>query len=190
LLVKPTRIVRHVTDINLEELWDAGIRGFIFDLDNTIMAPNTGKLEEDVSGWLQHIQDKGFKAIVVSNNPLAFYTQQAQQVLNMPVLGNAAKPRRKSLRKALEHLELTPNQVVVVGDRPLTDIWGGQRLGTFTILVDPLTKHQESGVVKLLRKLERLFVIGEGGVETGCQNACPGCTCGPHDHHDNEAGHH
>lgn len=187
MLVKPTRIVRHVTEINLEELWEAGIRGFIFDLDNTIMPPNTGKLQADVEAWLLHIQEKGFKAIVVSNNPIIFYTQQAEQVLNMPVLGNAAKPRRKSLRKALGLLELAANQVVVVGDRPLTDIWGGQRLGTFTILVDPLTKHQESGVVKVLRKLERLFVIGEGEISTGCQNACPGCQCGPASHHHEDA---
>ncbi len=148
----------HVTDINLQDLWDHGIRGFIFDLDNTIMAPRSCALEDDVASWLQKVEEMGFKAIVVSNNPIALYTEKAEKVLNMPVIGNAAKPRRKSLYRALEIIQLQPYEVAVVGDRPLTDIWGGQRLGAKTILVDPLTKHQEHSIVKVLRKLERLFI--------------------------------
>ena len=46
----------------------------------------------------------------------------------------------------------------MVGDRPLTDIWVGQRLGIVTILVDPIMKHKEAKIIKLLRKIERLFV--------------------------------
>jgi len=158
LLVRPFRIVDHVTDINLEELWAEGIRGFIFDLDNTIMAPHTGVLEDAIADWLKKIEAMGFQSVVVSNNPLGFYTRAAEKTLNLPVLGNAGKPRRKQLYKALEMLKLEAPQVVVVGDRPLTDIWGGQRLGAFTILVDPLTKHLEHPVVKVLRRLERIFV--------------------------------
>ncbi len=158
MLVKPFRMVEHVTDIDLEELQQEGVRGFIFDLDNTIMAPHTGVLDDVIAAWLKKIESMGFQSIVVSNNPLGFYTQEAEKTLSIPVFGNAGKPRRKSLYKALDWLKLEPSQVVVVGDRPLTDIWGGQRLGAKTILVDPLIKHQEHAVVKVLRRLERLFV--------------------------------
>jgi uncharacterized protein len=158
LLLKPTLIIEHVTDIDLNYLWTSGVRGFIFDLDNTIMRPHTCTLDEDVAEWLKQIDAKGFKSVVVSNNPLFFYTQEAEKLLNIPVLGNASKPRRKHLRKALEILMLEPSQVAVVGDRPLTDILGGQRLGAKTILVDPLNKHKEHQIIKFLRRLERLFV--------------------------------
>jgi uncharacterized protein len=158
LLVRPTRIVEYVTDINLEELWEEGVRGFIFDLDNTIMAPHAGVLEDHIADWLKKIENMGFKSIIVSNNPIKMYTQEVEKLLKIPVLGSAAKPRRKSLYKALEMLKLQPHEVVVVGDRPLTDIWGGQRLGSKTILVDPLTKHKEHPFIKLLRRLERMFV--------------------------------
>ncbi len=40
-------------------------------------------------------------------------------------------------------MELIPSQVVIVGDRPLTDILVGQRLGMITILVDPIMKQKE-----------------------------------------------
>jgi uncharacterized protein len=158
LLLKPTYIVEYVTDIDLEDLWNHGVRGFIFDLDNTIMAPHSGVLEDHIGDWLKKAQEIGFKLIVVSNNPLSFYTKEAEKTLSMPVLGNAGKPRRKHLRRALEMLDLPPEQVVVVGDRPLTDIWGGIRLGSKTILVDPLTKHKENGLIKCLRWLERLVI--------------------------------
>jgi predicted HAD superfamily phosphohydrolase YqeG len=48
----------------------------------------------------------------------------------------------------------------MVGDRPLTDIWVGQRMGAYTILVDPLIKHSEKVYIKVLRRMERLFVQG------------------------------
>ena len=63
-----------------------------------------------------------------------------------------------------EILMLEAHQVVVVGDRPLTDIWAGQRQGSLTILVDPLIKHQENGLFKILRRLERLFVHSGSGL--------------------------
>jgi predicted HAD superfamily phosphohydrolase YqeG len=48
----------------------------------------------------------------------------------------------------------------MVGDRPLTDIWVGQRMGAYTILVDPLIKHSEKVYIKVLRRMERMFVQG------------------------------
>ena len=158
MLLKPTLIIEHVTDIDLDYLWNSGVRGFIFDLDNTIMRPNTCALDEDVAAWLKTIEVKGFKSVVVSNNPIFFYTHEAEKLLNIPVLGNASKPRRKHLRKALEILMMEPSQVAVVGDRPLTDILGGKRLGAKTILVDPLNKHKENIVIKFLRRIERLCI--------------------------------
>jgi HAD superfamily phosphatase (TIGR01668 family) len=159
MLVRPTRIVADVTTIDLDWLSAQGVRGFIFDLDNTIMAPNTGLLDDKVKAWLATVKERGFQCVVVSNNPYMLYIKKAEAVLDFPCIGNAGKPRRKYLRKGVEMMGLDPHEVVVVGDRPLTDIWGGQRLGTLTILVDPLTKHSEHAVVRGLRRLERLFVI-------------------------------
>ena len=109
--------------------------------------------------WLSHITERGFKAIVVSNNPIKRYTEAAELTLNMPVIGNAKKPRRKFLYQAAEMLNLPPSQIAVVGDRPLTDILGGHRMGAKTILVDPLNKQIEHRIIQGLRRLERLFII-------------------------------
>jgi predicted HAD superfamily phosphohydrolase YqeG len=55
-------------------------------------------------------------------------------------------------------LGVEAHQAAMIGDRPLTDIWVGQRMGMYTILVDPLTMASEHRVVKVLRRLEKLFV--------------------------------
>jgi HAD superfamily phosphatase (TIGR01668 family) len=122
------------------------------------MAPNTGVLDDKVAGWLKRIDKMGFRSIVVSNNPRAMYTREAEKVVNMPVIGNAGKPRRKQLYRAVEILGMDPHEVAIVGDRPLTDIWGGHRLGSKTILVESLSKHKENALIRFLRKLEWLAI--------------------------------
>jgi len=155
--LKPTYIVERVTDINLEDLKEEGIKGIIFDLDNTLMPPKTANLPEDISDWLDNVKNF-FKIAIVSNNPHEIYLQKAKVKLNCPMYGKAQKPRRAVALKAIKDLDLLPSQVVIVGDRPLTDILVGQRLGIFTILVDPLIKREETAIVKFLRKLERIFI--------------------------------
>jgi uncharacterized protein len=159
LLVKPSWIVPDILEIDTIALWEQGIRGIVFDLDNTIMRPHTGILEPDMEVWLKQLLSKGFQIIVVSNNPLVRYTQAAEKTLGLTVIGNAGKPRRAKTRQALQQMNLEAHQVVIVGDRPLTDIWVGQRLGCQTILVNPLNKKTENTVVQGLRWLERRFVI-------------------------------
>jgi HAD superfamily phosphatase (TIGR01668 family) len=160
LLVKPSLIVEDITTIDLSALKAAGVKGFIFDLDNTIMAPRLGALEARIESWLAILQAEGFKCIVLSNNKKAEYCQLAENVLNIPVISHAAKPRRAKFRQALQMIGLQANEVAMVGDRPLTDIWVGQRMGSYTILVDPLIKHSEKVYIKVLRRMERMFVQG------------------------------
>lgn len=155
--LKADYILNHVTEIDLEGLKTRGIKGIIFDLDNTIMAPRAGELTKDVEEWLSRVKED-FKIAVVTNNRKENYIENAAKVVGCIVHGKAEKPKRKVIRKTLQALELSPKEIVVVGDRPLTDIWVGKRLGSMTILVDPLIKDKENDFIKFLRKLERTFI--------------------------------
>lgn len=157
MFLKANIITQNVKDLNLEELKAKGIKGFVFDLDNTIMKPDTGYFTEDIQAWLKEVE-KDFKIAIVSNNPRPEYAEKVRKIIDYPSYFKASKPSRKFVRKALEELGLKPSETAMVGDRPLTDIWVGQRLGMTTILVDPLIKHQEPILFKILRKAERSFV--------------------------------
>lgn len=146
-----------VTDIDLDALKRDGIKGLIFDLDSTLIAPKTGQLSPEVQEWLERVR-LDFKVIVVSNNRHQQYMQQVSELLQMEVIGKAAKPRRRAFIQAQEALGLQAQELAVIGDRPLTDIWGGQRAGMKTILVKVLKTQKDTRFVSILRRLERVVV--------------------------------
>ena len=155
--LKPDYILEHVTQIDIQELRNKGVKGLIFDLDNTIMPPKSGKLPENIEKWLIEAS-KDFKIAILTNNSKEEYLDKVREEITYPVYGSAKKPRKKMLKVCLKDMNLQPGEVAIIGDRPLTDIWVGDRLGTKTILVDPLMKNYEIPVIKLLRKLERTFI--------------------------------
>lgn len=158
IVCKPTYLIDgDITDIDLALLAQDGVRGIILDLDSTLLAPRSGVLTEPCADWLRRAQDS-FKVAVVSNNKNERYLDQVRKIIDIPILGRAAKPSRRGFLKMLETFELKAHEVVVVGDRPLTDVWGGQRAGMKTILVWPLKSMNEPSWVTFVRKLERCFI--------------------------------
>lgn len=158
MLFKPSLIIEGtLTSLDIALLREKGIKGLILDLDNTVMPPHTGEIDEHMVHWLGEAR-KHFQLIIVTNNKRSHYYEKAGELLGLPVIGSAGKPDLACFRQALDMLELDHTQVAVIGDRPLTDVWGGLRLNAFTILVDPLTKETEHPVIKFLRALERSLV--------------------------------
>ena len=158
MFLNPSYIFSDVSKISPEHLHRIGVKGIIFDLDNTLVPPHTQQLQAYVAKWLGEIKEAGFPFLVVSNNHNKQYLKEAEYLLNVPVLGPAKKPSTRYIKQAIEWLKLAPEEVVVIGDRPLTDLWSGQRAGCKTILVDPLMRANEHGFTHLLRTLERLPV--------------------------------
>jgi uncharacterized protein len=158
VMLRPTYLIDgDITDIDLERLANDGVQGIIFDLDSTLVAPHSGVLTDEVATWLETARAR-FKLAVVSNNKRHSYMETVKDILDMPLIFFAAKPSRKGFDKALEFLQLPPEQVAVVGDRPLTDVWGGQRAGMKTVLVWPLKSMNEPAWKTFFRKLERLTI--------------------------------
>jgi HAD superfamily phosphatase (TIGR01668 family) len=158
MFLRPTYLIEgDVTDIDLDQLERDGVRGLIFDLDSTLVAPHAGTLTDEVAAWLARARDK-FQVAVVSNNKRDPYIKQVQVILDMHCVGCAAKPSIKAFLEVMDMFKLAPHQVAVVGDRPLTDVWGGQRAGMKTILVMPLKTMNEPEWIRVFRKLERIFI--------------------------------
>lgn len=158
VMLKPTYSIEgDITDIRLDVLSADGVKGIIFDLDSTLLAPRSGKLTPECSAWLDRAREM-FKVAVVSNNKNDPYIDQVRAHLDMPVLHRAAKPSTKLFIKVRDMWQLRSEEIAVVGDRPLTDVWGGQRAGMRTVLVWPLKTMNEPKWVKFFRKLERYVI--------------------------------
>lgn len=158
MFLKPDYLIKgDITDIDLNMLSQIGIKGLILDLDSTLVVPHSAELSGDAAAWLEQACSR-FKVAIASNNKDEVYLDKIRQLLSIPVIGKAAKPSRKAFRRLLTDFDLKAEQVAVIGDRPLTDIWGGQRAGMKTILVGILKCQKEPGWKGRIRKLERVFI--------------------------------
>jgi len=135
-----------------------GIKGVIMDLDNTLVPWKDCAVFPEIMEWMGKLHEYGFKYCIVSNNN-SRRGEELPELAGVPAFWKAVKPRRKTLRKALELMSLKPSQVAVIGDQIFTDILGGNRLGLYTILVSPLDRQEFVGT-KLVRKLERVVLFG------------------------------
>jgi hypothetical protein len=169
-LLYPKLYVSSLFDIDIQNLYQTGIRGILFDLDNTIIPRTADVFSAEVSSWLKEIRGSNFKACIISNNNSKRVSKLAGE-LDLPAVCYAVKPRRKPFRQALELLGTCPEQTAVVGDQVFTDILGGNRLGMFTILVTPMDGKEFWATRLISRQLEKLVLnlFKKQSIYTGCR---------------------
>lgn len=152
-LLCPKICLATVSALTPEFLCSRGIKGIIFDLDNTILPWQAKLLAPEKIMLFERLQARGFKICVVSN---AFdrRVRSLLDPLHIPAISRARKPRRTPFRQALELLGTAPEETAVVGDQIFTDVLGGNRLGLYTILVNPVSRKEFVGT-KMVRMLEK-----------------------------------
>lgn len=157
MFLKPDFNLTSLFDINIEALKNRGIEAIFFDLDSTVMASKTGVYDENVYNWLCKMNDE-FKIAILSNNFNQKYIDNIAQQSCFKVIGAANKPNPTVALKCLDEWGIKPERCAVVGDRPLTDILVGKKMGACTILVDSITRDTEPKIVRFVRFLERLVI--------------------------------
>lgn len=150
----PRLAVRRVSDIPLDLLARHGIRGVVFDLDNTLVPYGSEEVPPDVVRWLESFRARGLRGALVSN-ALPWRARRLASRLGWPAVAGWPKPSTRRLRRAMAVLGTTPRTTALVGDQLFTDIWPGNRLGLFTVLVEPL-ERREFVTTRVARWLERL----------------------------------
>ncbi|MGB3913677.1 MAG: YqeG family HAD IIIA-type phosphatase [Thermacetogeniaceae bacterium] len=152
----PKKTYNTIFDIPLVQLYTDGIRAIIFDLDNTLTEWNSPELSKETISWLENAKKIGFKMCFVSNNS-DLRVKEIADLVDIPFVAWAKKPRRRSFRKAMALMATKPEQTAVVGDQIFTDILGGNRLGLFTVLVSPISRKEFVGT-RLVRLLEKIIL--------------------------------
>lgn len=158
MFLKPDYNLKDIYEIDLDLLKKQGIKAIFFDLDSTIMISKTGEYMEKTEKWLSEV-DKDFFIAVISNNKHCEYLEKVQSISSFQIIGNAKKPSTKAMKKLLSKIGIAAEELVIVGDRPLTDILAGKRLGAKTILVDSINAKTEGTATRFVRWLERRFIL-------------------------------
>lgn len=138
----PNLFVRKVEDIDLKKLKEKNFDTLLLDLDNTLVGWRSTKFSPAVLEWLKLAHFLGFKMCILSNCIIKNRVKKLSETLGLPSIFKAVKPRKKSFLRALKNLGSLKEKTIVIGDQIFTDIFGGNRLGVYTILVLPLDKRE------------------------------------------------
>jgi len=151
----PNEYHEQVYDIDFNELYRLGYRLILSDLDNTLISydefvPNKENIE-----LFQKLEEIGFEIILVSNNIPSRISEYTKHT-SIKGFANARKPLNIGLKKAFRSGTRTyqKNEVLVIGDQLMTDVWGANRMGLYSILVNPIKKKTEKWYTKMNRKTE------------------------------------
>lgn len=157
MFVKADLIKNDIFDIDYDKLQNDGIKLIIFDLDSTIMKSKSGTYDDKTLILFDKIKTM-FQVCVMSNNTNKNYIKKVQKITPFEVYGTAKKPNPNFIKQYIDKYKFKNNEVVIIGDRPLTDILVGNKIGINSILVDSISREDESKLTRFVRKLERLFL--------------------------------
>lgn len=152
----PNKQINSIFDLKPEDLRQIGIKGLIVDLDNTLIPWDKAYATEEVKDWFDMFISSEIDLLVFSNNHVDRVTTFAYPI-NIPYIGRAKKPLPNAFLQASKYLNLETEKVAIIGDQLLTDIFGGNLAGMYTILVDPLV-NSDAPITRFNRKIESLLL--------------------------------
>lgn len=129
------------------------LKGLVLDVDETLVPITEDRISDELQEWVNEIRQVA-SLWLVSNNVIETRIARIGEALNLPYIAGAAKPSRRKLRQAVEGMNLPVEQLAMVGDRLFTDVLAGNRLGMFTILVEPLVDPVKGSGISRLRSFE------------------------------------
>ena len=133
MILYPKIYLKNVKEITIELLNKNNIKGLLLDVDNTLIDFNL-KILDGVKEWCDDLKQNGIKICILSNTNKIEKVKKVASKLDIPYISFAKKPFKKGFKKAVELLNLSPENIAGAGDQIMTDILGGNRMKMYTIL--------------------------------------------------------
>ncbi|MBF2035795.1 MAG: YqeG family HAD IIIA-type phosphatase [Leptolyngbyaceae cyanobacterium T60_A2020_046] len=127
--------------------------GLILDVDETLVPLREAQTSPEVQTWINQLKPC-VSLWLVSNNLNENRIRRIGESIGVPYMTGAGKPSRRKLRRAVEAMQMPVERVAMVGDRLFTDVLAGNRLGLFTILVEPMVSPMGTASKPVVRSLE------------------------------------
>ena len=160
-LLMPHFLVKDISKIDFELLKELGFEGLIFDKDNTLTAPYVNEIHPTIRDAFEHCRSVfGEKIAIMSNsagtNDDKRYedARKIEKDLGIAVLRHARKKPSgfNAVRNYFRHIPFS--NLVMFGDRILTDVAFGNRYGMLTVYTALLTEEGDNKAAAKIRKYE------------------------------------
>lgn len=152
----PDRYYESTYKIDFKKEYDNGIRGVIFDIDNTLVEHDADADDRAVE-FFNSLKDIGLKVCLLSNNQKP-RVERFNEEIGAYYIYNAKKPSRKNYIKAMDMMHTDKTNTLFVGDQVFTDVFGARRTGIKSYLVKPIGEKEEIQIV-LKRYLEKIVLF-------------------------------
>ena len=158
-LLSPDRYLASVDRIDLDALWEQGVRLILLDRDNTLVPRSDRVAPPEVAAWLERARQRGFSLYLISNNWHFAEVNRTAAELGLAARGFCCKPLPFALIRVRKEEGVPARGTVMVGDQLFTDICAGKLAGARTILVQPQCT-KDLWYTHIFRIFERLALAG------------------------------
>lgn len=153
-LLQPDLVLgKPIVGLHLDIIIERGLKGLVLDVDETLVPMTANAASEELQDWVNEVRSQ-VQIWLVSNNTSRTRISTIAKALDLPYMSGARKPSRRKLRQASEAMALPVEQVAMVGDRLFTDVLAGNRLGMYTILVEPMVDPEKLNRTYPVRSFE------------------------------------
>lgn len=151
----PSEFHKTFFDIDFDKLYEQGIRLILTDLDNTLISYDETLPTKEIDDLFEKLTQIGFEIIIVSNN-IQPRVDVFCQGLKIKGFANMRKPLIFKFKRIIKQTlrDYKKDEIIIIGDQLMTDIFAANRLKTKSILVNPLKKKTEKWYTKLNRSIE------------------------------------
>ncbi|KAL2476604.1 haloacid dehalogenase (HAD) superfamily protein [Abeliophyllum distichum] len=165
-LAIPHVSVPDIRYIDWAELKNRGFKGVVFDKDNTITLPYSLSLWAPLGSSIEQCKSLFGNDIAVFSNSAGLYeydpdgrkAKALEDAIGIKVIRHRGKKPAGTAEEIEKHFGYESSRLIMVGDRPFTDIVYGNRNGFFTVLTEPLSLDGEPLIVRQVRFLEVALV--------------------------------
>ncbi|MBW3049224.1 YqeG family HAD IIIA-type phosphatase [Prochlorococcus marinus XMU1403] len=163
LLIPNWKVNDKISKISINDLSSNNIKALILDVDGTLISGKKPILSSEIKNWIDNSK-KYFYIYLFSNNPSKSRIKLIADELDLEFTCSGGKPSKKKLKKIIDKIPYSSNEVAIIGDRVFTDILVGNRLGMYTILVDSVDYYgkriEKNNFQSIERYLARIITGG------------------------------
>lgn len=156
-LLKPNIYNKDIYSINYQKIKDNNIKCLLFDLDNTIATLDDNQPSKETIKLFNELKRMDFSVYIFSN-ALPKRVEPFRRTLKVIGVPFALKPLKRNFKRMLKTFK--KEEIAIIGDQIFTDVFGGNKVGITTILVDPISK-KDLIITKIFRFLEKLVKRGD-----------------------------
>ena len=154
--IYPKLYCKNILEVTPEILKENNIKALILDVDNTLLDFDL-KIIDGLEDWGKTMKENGIKCIILSNSNKETKVKMVADLLKIDYIKFAMKPLKRGFKLAQKELEISNENIAVVGDQIFTDVIGANRMKMHSILVKPLAE-KDLWMTRFKRPIEN-FVI-------------------------------